>query len=254
MMILPMLLTPIFLSQTSPIAGRHLVFVNDFTKMKKISLKDWKFDDGPVYNNELEKYVSGPGENAYVTKEGLVIKATNNGGKVMSTRLTSNKSWKYGYFEAEAKVPLGKGTWPAFWMLNERLRNPGNQEKVGWPKCGEIDIMENVGMEPKVYHFSLHCEDYNWMKPKQRTKVVSVEDPVKFHKYGLDWRANEIVFYLDGKEAYRVKKDEDTFNAWPFRGPYYIILNLAIGGNMGGKVDPSIFPAKFIVKSVKVYQ
>jgi beta-glucanase (GH16 family) len=253
-MILPMLITHILLTQTSPTAGRHLVFNSDFTKQKKISTSDWTFDDGPVYNGEHEKYVSGPGENAYLSKEGLVIKATNKGGKILSTRLVSKKAWKYGYYEAEAQVPIGKGTWPAFWMLNDRLRTSDKAKHVDWPKCGEIDIMENVGFDPKAYHFSLHCEDYNWMKPKQRTKIVNVTDPVRFHKYGLDWRENEIVFYLDGKEAYRVKKDEDTFNAWPFRDPFYIIVNLAIGGTMAGPIDDKIFPSKFIVKYVKVWQ
>jgi len=244
------------LFQPSPTAGRHLVFVNDFTKTKGISLSDWKFDDGPVYNDEKEKYASGPGENAFFTRDGLVIQALNKDNKITSTRLQSVKSWRYGYFEAVAKVPTGNGTWPAFWMLNERLRNQGDQPKVDWPGCGEIDIMENVGYDPKNFHFSLHCADYNWMKPKQRTKVVGVTDPTKFHKFGLDWRPDSIVFYLDGKEAYTVKKDVDTFDAWPFRDPFYIILNLAIGGNWGGSkgIDPKIFPSQYIIKYVKVWQ
>jgi beta-glucanase (GH16 family) len=244
------------LTQGSPIAGRHLVFSSDFTKHQQISPNDWKFNDGPVYNNELEKYASGPGENAFFTREGLVIQALKKGSKITSTRLESLKSWRYGYFEAEAKVPTGNGTWPAFWMLNERLRNAGDQPKVGWPKCGEIDIMENVGYDPKNFHFSLHSDEYNWMKKKQRTKVVAAADPLAFHEFGLDWRPDSITFYLDGKEAYKVVRDEDTFENWPFRDPFYIILNLAIGGSWGGSkgVDPNIFPSQYIVKYVKVYQ
>jgi beta-glucanase (GH16 family) len=256
MTILHILLASALVVQGSPTKGKHLVFSCDFTRQKEISLKDWKFDDGPVYNGEQEKYASGPGENAFLTKDGLIIQALKNGDRITSTRLQSVKAWRYGYFEAEAKVPPGNGTWPAFWMLNDRLRNPGTQEKVGWPKAGEIDIMENVGYDPKNFHFSLHCENYNWTKPKQRTKVVSVDNPFDFHKFGLDWEPDSITFYMDGKEAYRVEKDDASFDSWPFRDPFYIILNLAIGGFWGGAkgIDPTIFPSKYIVRYVKVYQ
>lgn len=256
MIILQTLLAVSLLYQASPTQGRHLVFNSDFTKSKKISATDWKFDDGPVYNDEKEKYVSGPGENAFLTKEGLVIKATKQGNQILSTRLQSKEAWRYGYFEAEVKVPKGNGNWPAFWMLNDRLRNPGSQEKVGWPKCGEIDIMENVGYDPANFHYSLHSEDFNWMKAKQRTKVAAAKNPNGFHKFGLDWKADSIGFYQDGKEVYRVKRETDTFNSWPFRDPFYIILNLAIGGNWGGSkgIDPKIFPSEYVVKYVKVYQ
>jgi len=256
MITLQTIIAAVLLSQGSPTAGRHLVFSCDFRKVKEISTKDWKFNDGPVYNNELEKYASGPGQNASLTKDGLVITALKEGSKITSTRLESIKSWKYGYFEFEAKVPIGNGTWPAVWMLNERLRNPGTQERVGWPKCGEIDIMENVGFDPKNFHYSLHSGKYNWMGKLQRTKVASVEDPQAYHKFALDWRPDSIVFYQDGQDVYRVTKDEDTFDAWPFRDPFYLILNLAIGGTWGGQkgVDPKIFPSQFVIRYVKIYQ
>jgi len=250
------LLAGVLFGQSPWVGGRHLVFSCDFTKTKQISAKDWKFNDGPVYNHELEKYASGPGENAFLTKEGLVIRALKTGSTITSTRLESVNSWKYGYFEFEAQVPDGKGTWPALWMLNDRLRNPGTQGKLDWPKCGEIDIMENVGFDPKNFHFSLHSGKYNWMKPQQRTKVVSDGDPLAFHKFGLDWKPDSIVFTMDDKEMYRVTKDEDTFDSWPFRDPFYIILNLAIGGDWGGQkgVDDKIFPSRFTIKYVKIYQ
>lgn len=256
MIILQTLLAAALLSQSTPTSGKHLVYGIDFRKTQKISLTDWKFNDGPVYNDEKEKYASGMGPNAFFTKEGLVIQALKDGKNITSTRLESLKTWKYGYFEFEAKVPIGKGTWPAIWMLNDRLRNPGSQGALGWPKCGEIDIMENVGYDPKVFHFSLHSDKYNWMKKEQRTKVASVQDTNTFHKFGLDWSADSITFYLDGKPEYTVRKDEDTFEAWPFRDSFYLILNLAIGGNWGGSqgIDDSIFPSRFVIRYVKVYQ
>ncbi len=256
MITLTALLAVAVLAQDSPLAGRHLVFSSDFSKVREISHQDWIFNDGPVYNDEQEHYASGPGPNAFLTRQGLVIQALKNGGRITSTRLESVHSWRYGYFEAEAKIPIGHGTWPAFWMLNERLRNPGDQPRVGWPRCGEIDIMENVGFDPKNFHFSLHCADFNWQRSQQRTKVMAADDPEAFHKFGLDWRPDSITFYLDGRVAYHVAKDKDTFDAWPFRDPFYIILNLAIGGTWGGQqgVDPKIFPSQYIVKYVKVYQ
>jgi beta-glucanase (GH16 family) len=138
-------------------------------------------------------------------------------------------------------------------MLNDRLRRTG-KDKLGWPMCGEIDIMEQVGAKPEDIHFSLHCEKYNWMKPEQRTKVVQVKDPDAYHRFGLAWTAKSITFFLDGVPMYKVEKTEDSLEAWPFDDPYYIILNLAIGGNMGGAIDDSIFPTRVYVKSVKVYQ
>ncbi len=237
----------------NPKAGKHLVFDQDFSKVSSIDTKVWHFDDGPVYNLEKETYCSGPGEFAKISGGELVITAKRIGSKIMSTRITSLKSWKYGYFEAEAKVPVGKGTWPAFWMLNERLRSD-RTNRVGWPRCGEIDIMENKGSKPEDYQFSLHCQDFNWMKPQQRT-VIKQSRP-GYHKFGLLWSADSITFYLDGKSVKTFSKTpgKDTFDDWPFRDPFYFIVNLAIGGNYGGEIDESIFPAEYRLKYVRVWQ
>ena len=240
----------------SPSKGRKLVFSCDFTKLHHLSATDWKFDDGPVYNNEQEKYVSGEGANAQISKGGLTIVATKAKGKVLSARIQSVKAWKYGYFEISAKVPPGRGTWPAIWMLNDRLRRPKGPDSVGWPKCGEIDIMENVGFDPNSFHFSLHSQKFNFMQANQRTKIIPCKNPFELHKFGLDWRPNSITFLLDGRTVYHVDKTEDTVESWPFRDPFYLILNLAIGGNWGGAkgVDDAIFPSKFLIRDVKIYQ
>jgi beta-glucanase (GH16 family) len=234
--------------------GRKLVYEENFAREKQIDPKMWHFDDGPSYNAEIEKYTSAGGGNAYLTRDGLVIEARKNDGKVTSARLTSNQSWKYGYFEFVAKVPTGRGTWPALWMLGDSLRHPNSP---GWPACGEIDIMENVGYDPDNFHYSLHCKKYNFMVGNERTKVVPAPDaPASFHTFGLDWRDGSITFYQDHKAVYHVDRTENTVDAWPWDAPFYMILNLAIGGNWGGAkgVDDAIFPSKFIVKSVKIYQ
>lgn len=254
-MLTPFLIAAALTAHSSPVNGRKLVFDCEFARSKHISLKDWKFDDGPVYNNEKERYVSAEGPNAHITKAGLEIVATKVGGKIMSARLLSTHAWKYGYFEFTAKVPSGRGTWPALWLLNDCLRHKG-PENVGWPRCGEIDVMENVGFDPTNFHFSLHSQDFNFMQKNQRTRVVPCSNPFEWHTFGLDWRAESIQFYLDGKKAYRVDRTKDTPDDWPFRSPFYLILNLAIGGDWGGAkgIDDAIFPAKFTVRNVKIYQ
>ena len=211
MVLISALFSLLLVGQGSPTSGRHVVYSCDFCKVHELSPTEWKFNDGPVYNDEKEKYASGLGKNAFFTKDGLVIQALKEGNQYTSTRLESLKTWKYGYFEAEALCPLGKGTWPAIWMLNDGIRNAGPQGLLPWPKCGEIDIMENVGYDPKGYHFSLHSDKYNWMRKEQRTKVAQVANPKVFHKFGLDWREDSITFYLDGKAQYSVKKDDNSF-------------------------------------------
>jgi beta-glucanase (GH16 family) len=244
------------LQPTSPTSQRKLVFVEDFRREKSIDLSRWIFDDGPVYNNEKEKYTPASGGNAYLKDGCLVLEARKENGQITSARLQSKQTWKYGYFEVEASVPPGVGTWPAIWMLNDRLRHPNAKDFVNWPRCGEIDIMENVGYDPTRFHFSLHSQNFNWMKPKQRTSILTVPDPYAFHRFGLDWRPDSIAFYYDGKNVYEVKREDPSFDSWPFVDSFYMILNLAIGGNMGGPkgVDDSIFPSKFRIRSVKIYQ
>ncbi len=236
--------------------GRHLVFEQDFTKLKSIDLNVWKFDDGPVYNDELEKYTDINGGNAFLENGALVLEARKKGSVITSARLQSIQHWKYGYIEVEAKVPQGNGTWPAIWMLNDRVRRPADKDFLDWPRCGEIDIMENVGYDPGAFHFSLHSENFNFMKNNQATKVVPITDYTKFHKFAVDWNHEHIKFLVDGKSLYEVARRGDDPKAWPFDDSFFLILNLAIGGNWGGSkgVDDSIFPSRYYIKSVKVYQ
>jgi beta-glucanase (GH16 family) len=236
-----------------PKDGRKLVFSYDFSKQTTLSPQDWIYDNGPVYNHELEKYTSN---NTEIKDGTLIIEARKKGGQVTSARLETIKSWKYVYVESTAKVPPGRGTWPAIWMLNDKIRHTGQPDHMDWPRCGEVDIMENVGFDPDKFHFSLHSQNFNFMQKNQRTEITSVNDPQAFHKYGFDWRPDRITFYMDDKPVYTVNKTEDTVDSWPYRDPFYIILNLAIGGDWGGQkgVDDSIFPSRFYIKDVKVYQ
>jgi beta-glucanase (GH16 family) len=239
----------------SPIGDRKLVFEQDFAHMSDISESDWDWYTGPNYNMELEKRTPKSGHNAFLENGELILEARKENGIVTSAMIQSKKFWTHPFVEVVASVPVnGKGNWPAIWMLNQKLREPNN--KVGWPKCGEIDIMENVSYDPKNFHFSLHCENYNWQKPQQRTKAVAVDNPGGFHKFGMAIDPGVLTFYLDDKPAYVVKETGTSYDDWPFDDGFYLILNLAIGGTWGGSqgVDESIYPSRFRVKSVKVYQ
>lgn len=239
-----------------PKSDKKLVFSQDFRHLKDVDESVWHYNDGPVYNNEIQKYTKKSAKNAWVEGGRLIIEARKHDGVVTSGRLQSVQSFKYGYFEAKVKVPAGRGTWPAFWMLNDKLRRQG-AEHIPWPRCGEIDIMEYVGYDPGNYHFTIHTEKYNHMKNTQKGKMVSTnEKSPQWRTFGVDWTTDYLRFYMDGNKVYEIVKDETSFDAWPFDDPYYMILNLAIGGGWGGAkgVDDAIFPSRYEVEYVKVYQ
>ena len=246
----------ILLAQGDPKIGKKLVFDDEFNERGGVNQANWYYDNNKPYNNEIERYTSSP-ENSSIQNGSLVISALKADGQVTSARLESKKTWLYGYFEIRAKVPAGKGTWPAIWMLNDYLRKNDPNHKTGWPRCGEIDIMENVGFDPPNFHFSLHSDNFNWMKKQQRTLVAAADHPTeRYHVFGLDWEPTYITFYMDRKPVYHVQKNSDDYGDWPFREPFYMILNLAIGGSWGGQkgVDDAMFPAKFYVDYVRIYQ
>jgi beta-glucanase (GH16 family) len=116
--------------------------------------------------------------------------------------------------------------------------------------------MENVGYDPAGFHFSLHSQNFNFQRKEQRTSVTNLAHPDAFHKFGLDWRAHSITFYVDGKVVYAVKVGDSSFDSWPYVDKYYLILNLAIGGFWGGAkgIDDAIFPARFAIRRVQIYQ
>lgn len=240
-----------------PKLGKHLVFDQDFTKLKDIDEKVWLFNDGPVYNNEKQKYTKKPAKNAWIENGRLIIEARKENGVITSGRLESHGSWKYGYIEIIAKVPRGRGTWPAAWMLATTIKESDPAKAKPWPDCGEIDIMENVGFDPESFHFNLHSKKYNHMKNNSKKNMVVVKESTpQFHTYGLEWSENRIRMTMDKKEVFLAVNTEKDHDAWPFNEPYFMILNLAIGGDWGGQkgVDDAIFPARYEIKSVKIYQ
>ncbi len=225
----------------------------DFTQMETLH-DDFTVQVGDKWqNNEAQRYTNDQ-KNIYFDN-GLVIKATLDDGIINSARInTKGKfTFQYGKIDIIAKIPKGKGTWPALWMM------PQENRYGHWPKSGEIDIMEHCGNNLNELFLCIHTEAYNHTREEQYYKTVHIDDLTdRFHKFSLLWEENKITYILDDVEVVTYHKGEDnrdtSHKGWPFNHPYYLLINLAIGGSFGGPVDYQMFPQEFIVKDVKVYQ
>ncbi len=238
--------------------GYTLVWHDEFSTDGKLDPSVWTHENKASgwVNNELQNYVTGPVEGKEVTEVAdgkLMINCFKHDGKIYSGRVYANvdSGWQYGIVEARIKLPKGKGTWPAFWMM------PANN-RTRWPLCGEIDIMEEVGYNPDYTSSSLHTEAFNHVKGTQKTAERLTEGAEgQFHVYRLEWNADNIRTYVDGKLLFSFDNDKKgDQHTWPFDKPFYVILNLAWGGNWGGAkgVDESVLPVTMEVDYVRVFQ
>ncbi|WP_187696560.1 family 16 glycosylhydrolase [Xanthovirga aplysinae] len=204
-------------------------------------------------NNEEQYYTDRP-ENVRLSDGNLIIETRkeNMGGKAYtSARITTQgkKVFKHGRMEIKAKIPGGRGIWAAIWMLGENI------DQVGWPKCGEIDIMEHVGFELETVHATLHTGSSSG-NSINTGKINRSDFEEEFHVYALEKTENELRFFVDGEEFYTYDpwvRDEDT---WPFEQDFFFILNTAVGGNWGGAqgIDNTIFPQQMQVDYIRVYE
>ena len=211
-------------------------------------------------NDELEYYTARP-ENSFQQGGNLVIKAvqekfTGPDGVTRdytSARLKTQGKFtqKYGRFEARIKIPRGQGIWPAFWML-------GNDIEKGWPKCGEIDIMENIGKEPSTVHGTIHGPGYSGGGGLSAPYALADDQRFAddFHVYAVEWEKKAIRFYVDDHlYATRTLADLPKGTKWVFNHPFFIILNVAVGGGWPGNPDStSVFPQTMLVDYVRVYK
>jgi len=244
-------------SDLCPLDGYQLVWQDEFDT-DGILKGDWTYQTARAgwVNHELQTYVeqTSPGGStvAECSKGTLKINCFKEGDKVYSGRVYAcrNTGWKYGYVEARIKLPKGKGTWPAFWMMPVHF--------TAWPDDGEIDIMEEVGYHPNYTSSSIHCKKYYHSIGTQKTKerfCAGAEG--EFHVYALEWTADYIRTYVDGKELFYFENDgKGDKQTWPFNTPFYVILNLAWGGDWGGAqgVDESVLPITMEVDYVRVFQ
>ncbi len=238
----------------------ELVWADEFEYEGLPDPEKWYYDVGGHGwgNNELQYYTKG--ENAYVSDGFLTIEARKEeyeGKEFTSTRLLSHGEgdWTYGKFEIYAKLPTGKGTWPAIWML------PTDWKYGDWPYSGEIDIMEHVGYDQDRIHGSVHTESYYHKINTQKSssvKVTEVSDD--FHLYALEWLPDKIIVSVDGNEYFTFQptkyKQTPTYKEWPFDKRFHLLLNIAVGGDWGGAMgmDDSVYPQQMVVDYVRVYQ
>ena len=231
--------------------GYKLVWSDEFNG-KSIDPNKWKYDIGGDGwgNNELEYYTNRK-ENVYVSKGYLHIKAKKEsyqGKDYTSARLlTKGKfEFKYGYVEAKIALPKGNGIWPAFWMLGRNI------DQVGWPACGEIDILETINTENKVYSTCHWQSNGGHAQYGLNSKNFDV---TKFHTYSLEWDSNYIRTFVDGTKFYEMKITGGTGNTGALHNKFFLILNVAVGGNWPGfSVDSKQLPTEMPVDYIRVYQ
>ena len=232
---------------------RKLVWQDNFDG-NELDFDIWSFDLGDGCpklcgwgNNEAQVYT----DTNYKVENGLLkLVAKKSEAGYTSTRINSKnkKEFRYGKIEVRAKLALRKGLWPAFWMLGKNI------DEVRWPACGEIDILEYVGREPNSIFTTLHTSDsHGNSKNTRKDEINGIEKG--FHTYAIDWSQKNIAFYIDDQLFYTFEPKAKTAETWPFDQPFYLLINLAVGGNFGGHdIDDSIFPKEFVVDYIKVYE
>lgn len=239
--------------------GYSLVWSDEFSD-SYIDTTVWNFWEGPAYNDELQFY-TGREENAFIEDGKLHLQALKeryNGMGYTSARISTDSTsigWKYGRFEARINMPNGKGYWPAFWLMPIR--------EIGWPKGGEIDIMEFRGNEPHtttgaVHFYKAGCTESPWECRRYINDSIILPEinlTEEFNVYALEWTEEEMIWYFNDTEFQRVKIEDIDADFNPFSTRFYIILNLAVGGNFLENPDESTpFPESLIVDYVRVYQ
>jgi len=245
-------------------AGWKLVWSDEFDVPGAPDPARWKYEVGYIRNRESQYYTDDRRENARVEDGCLVIEAKKENYPIpgkpdtfaahtsASLHTRGRAQWLYGRIEVRAKLPTGRGTWPAIWMLSESIST------AGWPACGEIDIMENVGYDPHKIHGTVHTRAYNHTKRTEKGGSVTIDRPYDdFHVYAIEWDQQKIDFFVDDQKYFTFTNDgQGNADTWPFDQPFFLKLNLAIGGMWGGRrgIDDSIFPQKFLIDYVRVYQ
>jgi len=252
-------------NQTSQKQEWRLVWADEFTGTNgpAVDATKWGFDIGGKGwgNNELQTYTDRT-TNAFVRDGFLNIKVLrekftgpdNISREYTSARLlTENKfTQRYGRFEARIKVPYGQGIWPAFWMLGDNIRT------AGWPQCGEIDIMEYIGREPFKVFGTLHGPGYSGANGLSTTQTLTNGKKISddFHTFAVEWEPNVIRFYID-RVLYKTRTPAElpAGASWVFDRPFFLILNVAVGGNFPGDPDATtVFPQSMQVDYVRVYK
>lgn len=232
----------------------------------------WKNEKGFVRGHELQWYKENSLKNCRVEDGNLILEI--NKEKVENPNYEEgHESWKknrpfaeytsasvktkglfdftYGRVEVRAKLPTGRGVWPAIWMLGSNI------SEVGWPDCGEIDILENVGYDPNKAHANIHTKAYNHVIRTNKGDSIEIDAPYEnYHVFAINWHKDSIEFFVDDQKYFVFHNEHKGWETWPFDKPQYLIINLALGGGWAGRygIDDSVFPQKYFIDYVRVYQ
>jgi beta-glucanase (GH16 family) len=246
--------------ELKPVAELQLVWADEFDQGTMVNTADWTYEKGYVRNGEIQYYTEARPENCRLEEGMLVITGRqettlyNDAEEFTSASIITGKkhSWKYGRFEIRAKVPAGKGPWPAFWAKGD-----SQYAGVKWPACGELDIMEYASKDPNVMlQNAIYGIDADHVLSS--TNRIKADKPYSddFHTYSLDWTSRQLTFAIDNRVTSVV--DLSTVSPNPYNQPIFILLNLALGAStertLGGKLDPSCLPVEFRVDYVRIYQ
>ena len=241
--------------------GRRLIWSDEFNATGSPDPAKWNYEVGFVRNREAQYYTSNRVENVRQENGCLVIEARKekfNGAEYTSGSLTTfgKFSFKYGRAEMRAKLPGGRGTWPAFWMMGV------TRPTIGWPICGEIDVFEHVGYDPEVIHSAIHFggepEKGSKRHPHKSMggKLAGKKIAGEFHIYAVEWTPEKLEFFFDDERIASIDLDKTKTKKYnPFRQPHSMLINLAIGGSWGGKqgIDDAIFPCRYEIDYIRVY-
>lgn len=249
-----------------------LVWSDEFDQAGAPDPKKWGYEKGFVRNKEKQYYTTARPENARVENGHLILEARQEHFEAPRPSPTATPSppaeytaaslitlgkaeWKYGRFEICAKLPAGRGIWPAIWMLGT------SRGRVKWPDCGEIDVMEYVGFSPDTIHGNVHlparyAPKVDPVAAKMKATFTVARPYEAFHVYAMEWDADHISFFVDEHRYLTYGTPHTGPAAWPFDQPFYLLLNVAVGGAWGGQkgIDDTIFPQRMEVDYVRVYQ
>ncbi len=233
----------------------------------------WNYEEGFIRNREEQYYTADRRRNARVEDGRLILEAhkeevpnakfspgadpenewqkSRRSAQYTSASLNTlgKASFRYGRLEIRAKIPTGRGSWPALWLMGI------NRPEVNWPRCGEIDLMENVGKDPAKIHSTLH-----WRSPEKQGhassgKSVDGGEPWKeFHLYAMEWSPEKIDFYYDDTLYHSIPIGPGAAAGESFQRPFYLLINLAVGGSWGGEVDPALFPLRYEIDFIRYYK